>query len=88
MLLKMIGGFVLVRLLSWLLLMLPLTRRTNARTLLAHGLTFGLLVMLQVAVRAPLGAFSLGQPGVFLPGAVAWLIFDLAMRRPRKTAER
>ena len=80
MILSILGGFVLVRLLSWL--MLAVWRREShglSSVTALHAITFGMLVLLQIAVRAPMGAFALAQSVVFLPGSLLWLAFDFAI---------
>lgn len=85
MVLSILGGFVLVRLLSWLMLaMWRRESRSLSSVMALHAVTLGLLVLLQIAVRAPLGAFAPAQGVVFLPGSLLWLAFDFAVLASNK----
>jgi hypothetical protein len=84
----MLGGFVLARLVSWLLRTIPWTRGAYIKLAITHGATLALLILLQLVIKAPLGIFHLTHAVVLLPGVLFWLCYDLAMlgtrKKPRK----
>lgn len=77
MLFKMLGGFLFVRLVSWMIFAMIPVKKRQSYTFMVFFATGALLVAAEFAVRWPLGVFALSQTIALVPGLLIWLTFDL-----------
>ncbi|MBW8785729.1 MAG: hypothetical protein JF593_14015 [Novosphingobium sp.] len=83
-LLRIVGAMLATYFVSRATLRLPLPLHGTVGLLVAHVLSLGLCVAVLIALRLPLGAFTVRQILLYLAAQAVWFIVDgLRRRRPR-----